>query len=435
MTLEIGAAARNITNDPGRPVQGATTLSIAESVRDPLEANVVALRSGDVACVLVSLDLAALEADITDAARQRAADAIGVTAADIVITCTHTHTGPAVIGTNRRIGRDEPYLQTLIGWIVETVEAAWQNLKPAQLRIGAGHLTLGYNRRCCFADGAHEMGAKGHDDFTGIEGPQDDSHSAWLAQTPDGEPIAVVHTNSAHPVNFYGQPFYSADYPGEARRLIRQTLGNVPVLYLNGPFGDINPFPHGKPHLKGERNVRAMGPRVAGETLRLIGCAEPTDDLKVAHTHTTLHIPRRFPPADEMQKAAAAIKQFDAGDESISNWDLLWAHGRVMLSERFANPSDELVELHALRLGDWALFTHPCELYCQFGIDLRRRSPARFTAIADATNGYSGYCPTYGALLGGGYSGDPIYWTRLAPEAGYRMIDEAAAMLHRMWRT
>jgi len=37
-------------------------------------------------------------------------------------------------------------------------------------------------------------------------------------------------------------------------------------------------------------------------------------------------------------------------------------------------------------------------------------------------------------VLGGGYSGEPIWWTRLSPEAGYRIVDSAAKLMHQVWR-
>lgn len=428
--IEVGAAMRDITNAVGRTVQGATTNQRAESVRDPLEAGVLAIRRGGVAVVIVSCDLAVVERDIADAARQRAAEAVGLRSEQVLIAATHTHTGPSVIPSNRRVGRDEAYLAQLTQWIAETVKEAWASLQPARLRIAGGRLALGYNRRCCFSDGTHAMGREPHKAFTGIEGPEDDLHTAVLAETLAGEPIALVHTNSAHPVNFYGRPFYSADYPGEARKLIRESLGDIPVLYLNGPFGDLNPWPIDRAGIDNERNARSMGARAAGESLRLIQSTPPCEDLPLTHRCAVLDVPVRLPAPETLAQARATVSRFDAGQlDDMRAWDLLWAHGQVLLAERFGDTATDRVEINVLRLGDWALATHPGELYCQFGIDLRRRSPARWTAIADATNGFVGYIPTYASVLGGGYSGDPIYWTRLAPEAGYRIVDEAARML------
>jgi len=62
--------------------------------------------------------------------------------------------------------------------------------------------------------------------------------------------------------------------------------------------------------------------------------------------------------------------------------------------------------------------------------EANKMSSAGVVGVAD---GYSGYCPTMYGVLGGGYSGEPILWTRLVPEAGYQLVDTAARLLHSLW--
>ena len=78
------------------------------------------------------------------------------------------------------------------------------------------------------------------------------------------------------------------------------------------------------------------------------------------------------------------------------------------------------------------MVSQPCELYCQFGLDLKRRSPAPATAVIHG-GGYNGYLPTSYGPLGGGYSADPMHWSRQKPETGYRIVDAGARMLHELW--
>jgi hypothetical protein len=206
------------------------------------------------------------------------------------------------------------------------------------------------------------------------------------------------------------------------------------VVYLNGPFGDIAPQdPLLKADLGAEERAVEMGARVAGETLRLISNPPPVQIGVLDHRHENVEVPLRLPDETLVEQARQTLAKVERGEE-IPPWDVMWANGRVMAQRRAATAATERMPLHIVRLNELAMVFHPCELYCQFGIDLKRRSPAGFTAVADCSNGYSGYCPTFGAILGGGYSGDPLDWTRLAPEAGYRLVDRAAGLLHQMWR-
>ena len=111
------------------------------------------------------------------------------------------------------------------------------------------------------------------------------------------------------------------------------------------------------------------------------------------------------------------------------------ALGVCLLQDRYGENPTDVVPVHAVRVGDVGLVTQPCELFCQFGLDVRRRSPAPITAVCGPADGYGGYCPTLYGILGGGYSGAPLYWRRLEPAAGYRIVDTAAGLLHTLWKT
>jgi hypothetical protein len=112
----------------------------------------------------------------------------------------------------------------------------------------------------------------------------------------------------------------------------------------------------------------------------------------------------------------------------------MWAFGIVQLADEFGDNPVDAVPLHAIRIGDVGLATSACELFCQFGLDVKRRSPAPITAVCSIADGYTGYCPTTYGVLGGGYSGEPLHWSRLESLAGYKIADALSQMLHKIWR-
>ena len=127
------------------------------------------------------------------------------------------------------------------------------------------------------------------------------------------------------------------------------------------------------------------------------------------------------------------LARIDAG-ENIRGMQMIEAFGTVYLQERYGENPVETVPVHAVRIGDVALVTQPCELYCQFGLDIKRRSPAPLTAVVGLADGFGGYCPTIYGILGGGYSGVPTFGSRLEPYAGYQIVEAAGRMLNRLWR-
>jgi neutral ceramidase len=94
---------------------------------------------------------------------------------------------------------------------------------------------------------------------------------------------------------------------------------------------------------------------------------------------------------------------------------------------REANPVE--TRLHVVRLGDAAICFNPAELYVEFGLAIKARSPAGVTLIGELADGYIGYVPTPEAIRHGGYSATSASHTRLVPEAGWLMVESTSALL------
>ena len=189
------------------------------------------------------------------------------------------------------------------------------------------------------------------------------------------------------------------------RKILRAKFGGIPVLYLNGAQGDvgINDLLHPLEESR-EEQLQRVGRQVADETLRLYQNVKYDDHPVLGHTYEDLKVKVRLPEPERLAEARKVLARIDGG-ENIRGQEMIMAFGAVHLQDWFGqNPTDTL-PVHGVRIGDVALITEPCELYCQFGLDIKRRSPAPITAVVGLTDGYCGYCPTLYGILGGGYSG------------------------------
>ncbi len=433
--IHVGAATTIITPPLGSWQQGAGAAKKGEYIRDELEANVLYLSDGKTPLLIFSCDLVGLNLSDVIPIRETISAATEVPPRQVLITCTHTHSGPSLLKTNYHMPVDQAYIDALGPKLVKVARDAVENARPGKLGWGTGEAQIGYNRRVCWEDGTHSMhGNTQRNDFAGLEGPDDPAHLALFAVDRTDKPVAVLYHNTSHPTNFYAAGLFSADYPDEARKIIRAKLGDIPVLYLNGAQGDISMNDMMKPSKEArETRLKRLGQLLAEETLRLYGEATFHAAVPLGHEVEDLKIAVRLPEPEAVSAAREVLARVDAG-ENITGMNLILPFGTVHLQETYGeNPVDTL-PVHALRIGDVALVTQPCELYCQFGLDIKRRSPALHTAVVGLADGYCGYCPTIAGVLGGGYSGQPISWTRLEPFAGYRIVEAAGPMLNRLWR-
>jgi hypothetical protein len=433
--MNAGAATLTINSELGTLIQGAgNPEQRVEYVRDSLEANALYLDDGTTKLLFISCDLACLEsARVANYCRTIAAHT-GVPADAVLIGCSHTHSGPVVTCTDPRKPVDEDYAARLEERLPAAAAQAVANAAPAEIGCSFGNARLGYNRRVCYRDGSHHMYRRpGHDhEYTGLEGPDDTTTLAMGIFDKSGRPRAVLHHGTGHPDAFFGRNFLSADYPGAARRLLREAYGEIPVLFFNGALGDIamSQQYHAQALAnEAEQKVLRFGTALAAETMRLLHETAPMPDCRIVHQRGELELPVHLPSQDCVAAGRKVLRRIEEG-EDIRGMDAIFAWGPVSLMDRFgANPIDRIA-VHVIRIGDLYIAAHPFELFCQYQLDIRRRSPSRNTAVFGLTDGYGGYLPTQAGARGGGYSGTPFEWARFAPEQGCRLVDELAGMLY-----
>jgi hypothetical protein len=91
------------------------------------------------------------------------------------------------------------------------------------------------------------------------------------------------------------------------------------------------------------------------------------------------------------------------------------------------------MELHVIRLGDIAITTNPFELFLDYGLQIKGRSPAEQTFILQLTGAWGAYLPTPEAVEGGGYSA-VIESSIVGPAGGRVLVEETLKRIDALWR-
>ncbi|MDD4559002.1 MAG: neutral/alkaline non-lysosomal ceramidase N-terminal domain-containing protein, partial [bacterium] len=120
----------------------------AESVLDDLKARALFISQGGESIILISCDLLGITIDYADAVRVEISSRFEVPPQNILLACTHTHTGPAVQALPGLGEADENYPFQLSTAIVEAVEQARQDMDEAALYYHTEIAEpIGFNRR------------------------------------------------------------------------------------------------------------------------------------------------------------------------------------------------------------------------------------------------------------------------------------------------
>lgn len=476
--LLIGWAVRDITPDQPVILSGQFKMRISEGVNDPVTANALAISSGDSkegSVVFVSCDLGSFrhhfyeENDFLElvhgAIRERDP---GVDVERVVLNATHTHTAPNSL--NGRYGNVQPegvmtadeYMDLLKNRIAEAVVEAWNGRKPGGLSFGLGTAVVGHNRRAVYFSAstnrkggavigglARMYGKTDNPEFSHIEGYED--HYVDLLYTWDGEKnLTGVVINVACPSQETEHAMtVSADFWHEVRTEVRRRHGDhIQVLAQCAAAGDQSP------HLLWYKQAEQRMLELRGITMREeIGrrLADAVDDvLPVARKDIRFHVPlkhvvrpiklpRLLVSDDDVAGVREDLSKLEAeAATGVNNMRLQRPCKRVL--ERYEtqkqSPFVEM-DLHVIRLGDIAFATNRFELFLDFGIRIKARSPAIQTFVIQlaANVGWNGnYLPSERAFANQGY-GSSVYNAEIGPEGGKVIVEETVKVLHELWES
>jgi len=125
--------------------------------------------------------------------------------------------------------------------------------------------------------------------------------------------------------------------------------------------------------------------------------------VPLTHHVEQLELPRREVTEREWQLAKAKVEQYT---QEKGKQTLVWWHQQVVKRyerQRAGTVEPFKMELHVLRLGDIAIATNAFELFTDYGIQIKARSPALQTFVIQLA-GPGTYLPSKRAEQGGGYS-------------------------------
>lgn len=438
--LRVGAAAVVITPPPGTPLAGYYSERAAEGVHDDLFAKAIVLESDGRSAALVGLDLISTTRDLVAAARRLIDEQTGVPGPAVMISATHSHTGPVLAGRGRReqaMGGGSPlarrYMDDLPGRIAEAVRLAESRLAPASVEFGRGHeASIAFNRRFHMTDGTVGWNpGKLNPRIIKPAGPIDPDVPYVFFATTERKPIAAYVNYAVHLDNV-GGPEISADMPYTLSRLLGEFHGpELVTLFTAGCCGDIN-------HVdvscddpqKGHANAARMGVVLAGEVLSGWLRMEPLEPGPLRVLSETVELPPAPYDAADLAEAEA-IAGRKAGDPGPAPTFLQTVKAYKVLDVAAREGRPWQVEVQVVALGDdLAWVSLPGEIFVDLGLAIKQDSPIPRTIIAELANGAIGYIPSRRAYPQGNYE---VVSARCAEGSGELLVAAALRLLKQVY--
>ncbi|MDF2657689.1 MAG: Neutral ceramidase [Paenibacillus sp.] len=422
--LLCGMAETDITPPLQSSMPGYFRDRKSTGVLDALFAKALVVETEKGMAAWVALDCIDLPRRVVIGIRERIHQETGMPESSIMVSATHTHTGPPVV-TYSFICADEAYLKLMTEKGADAAIVAYRTRKQARIGFASGtEADIAFNRRFWMKDGSVRTNPGiGNPDIERPEGPIDPQVLVVRIDDPDGNPIGIV-TNYACHTDAVGGTQYSADYPGELSASLKRALGAQAVsLFWMGASGNINHVDvSGKWPIQREHH-RVMGRILAGEVLKTREKALLTDDMEIGVGQENVQIACRFPSDAEVEQARQRLASDAEGQvEKMLAAELLLAYEQ---GEQVAD-----IELQAIKLGPFAVVGCPGELFVELGLAIKAASPFPYTAVNELCNGSAiGYICTREAFANGGYEPRMTSNNRLPAGTGELLVERAIELL------
>jgi len=371
----------------------------ATAIHDPLMAHAMVLAVGGKQVAVVGCDVCGLTLEVTRKVRSLVEAGTGIPGEHVLVSATHTHSGPAIpcwIGWG---AQDPEYLSGLPQKVAQAVIAAAKNLQPVELSYGE----------------APVEGIAENREWPG--GPVDKKLRVLTFKR--GKQVAgfVVHY-SVHNVLFSElMHAYTADLTGVGMAKVVKDYQDAVGIYLQGSCGDINPIPTDGINFASpeacEQRLEQLSERFAGYVRQAIESASRMTVERMDMAARPLHLPqvptdralalREMHLAEQILGAPSKVAFLSSGAKgelTLSAGTQRWLRYSLEASRAVFRRFDRLPldvktsEIQALRIADLLLLINPGEVFLTFANQICQMLPNWKVWVVGYANDYIGYITT-----------------------------------------
>ena len=396
--MKIAWFKKVISPEIGAYMAGYSLVDKSVAKLDDLYMTGLCADDGERKVLIVSFDLLGLDEWYIKEVRSACAKILGIEECAVLLSCTHTHTGPEC----RTMAKHPEqlytaYLDRLKAWITDEV-AHLGSWRECNVYFYSSKCDENRNRRYVTACN-HATFTPHRREVVPVAAEYADKELGQLCFTDkeSGQPLYLVGNYAAHPLAGHspglGGRRISADFPGAFRRYVTSETG-AESMFISGAAGDLVP----KEDELGADAVEQMGRNLAKAAIG--GLIDSTrnparfrmDDAKVGAKSKFVSVPLRKNKLDTLPA---------------------YYDGKTALE----------LEMQVVAIGDVCFVGVPGELCCELGQEIKWHSPFRRTWIAYNSTSYMSYIGHANMLVAGGYEGGA---QRLTARGGLALLNTAA---------
>jgi neutral ceramidase len=405
--FKAGVGRVKITPDGPIAMSGyAVRVKPSEGVEHDLWTKALALESEPGRpVVIVAADVICLPRAVVEEVAGRVKKTRGLERRQILFNASHTHSGPVILSSLENLvppNADHKqlleYRNRLTDALIDVIEAALDDLKPAVMSVGHGSAGFAINRRM--------KTNKGVQSGVNPDSPVDHDVPVLRIAAPDGRVRAVLFGYACHNTTLTGENLLiGGDYAGFAQIELERALPGATAIFMQLCGADQNPQPRGQmDHARqhGKTLADAVQKAISGE----MKTVQPTirtnyETLKLDFVRRERSVYEAEAKSEDQFRRNRAEAMLKAIDENLPVWQLDLPVQVVHLSDKLA----------LVGIGG--------EVVVDYVLRLKRECPGMDLIVAGYCNDVPCYIPSRRILGEGGYEADQsmIYYKHPGPLA------------------
>ncbi len=391
--FRVGAASADVSPEPGAYIAGDARNRRFSGIHDPLFVKAVVLQKDSDMIAIVTVDNIGLTRPDIEAMRQRAVayttTVKGLLPERIIISSTHTHSGPDVVGLwgeqELSSGRDAVYMDRLTTAVATQVAAAAASMRPASMRVASGVHDLAWVQNVTEPELLdRQMGAVQFLDESSMT-------------------IATLTNFACHPTVMDSvSDLVSSDYVAGFYRVMADHLPGE-HLFLQGAIGGwVQPDKTDRGFAQADR----YGASVAHAALTLLLNADQNDTPDLSFARREFQIPLRNPGFQTLLDAGVLSRPLDNG---MLTTETAW-----------------------FSIGEASFVTHPGETSPQYSLDTRALLDRHHSFVLGLSGDALGYILKPEYFLAGAVfpSAEYLTATSVGPDAGPLLMENIRMLAH-----
>lgn len=343
--------------------------------------------------LLITADIVGIPKSFTDRIRSQLKAAFNLTASQIIINSSHSHSGPIIFdslhdfygvsfdSTQENLIR--AYTAKMEQHMLKATREALQSLTPARVFTGNGVTRFQVNRRNNPEASISEL-------FE-IKGPVDPSVPVIKVADLSGRLLSIVFGYACHATVLGGYE-WSGDYPGFAQLELEKMYPDATAMFFQGAGGDQNPLPRRTVSL-----AKQYGKELAAAVESVLSEEMHKQPATLQTAYAEIDLPLSAPPDRKKLEELAAHN---------TDYTCVWAKRMLtdLNSQGKLNNAYPFYPVQLWKLGQQPLFSLGGEVVIDYAIKLKYMYGMDVFVMGYA-NDVMAYIPSLRVLHEGGYEG------------------------------